>query len=308
VNARGALRPLSTSSRRPCTRTGGGSAGGGSGGDGPRSPEATRAATRNGGKSFSEWLRRETAWGVEHFLKILFSVFVFRGIHHLFASRFANEKAYESAPELWSHGRREEKCGYRVGAAKPDTDGRAEHIRESRAGFSAPENGARSPGNGGTAEMPRDPRFVVTVGSYDLYVHTTVIDPQNQFWPCPALYRTPCGGCFFLATDPQGIHRCVAREKLNDFLQRGDTDENFEEIRAAMRRLRNTIRRAAGVTRPLLESAGDTARLAWSYRYEVLAAVVTEILWALLREAVRRAVTPRQKPGRVIPFPRPTMR
>lgn len=220
------------------SRSGGGylAAGGasGSGGDGPRSPDATRAAARNGGKTFSEWLRREAAWGIEHFLKILFSVAVFRSVHHLFGSGLASERAYEAAPDLWTHGRQEEKRGYRVGQEKTASYTRSEGTGERRTGFS-PGSGTSS-GNGNATEMPRDPRFVVTVGSYDLYLHNVVIDPQNQFFACPALYKTPCGTCFFLATDPQGIHRCVAREKLNDFLERGDADEDFEDIRAAIRR------------------------------------------------------------------------
>jgi hypothetical protein len=187
--------------------------------------DAVRTAAKNDGSGFRGWIVEEAAWLVTQFTKVALSVAVVRGVHQLFRVGYASESAYQRAPDLWTHGHREDdrRGGPSAHRWTPNSGG-AFSSSQSNRHFDPREdqNGAESP------------RYVVTVEGYHLYLHRRILNP-GQFWPCPLLYVTACESCSFLEYDRGGRPQCVALVKLRTVLDGTNAGEDLSEIRQWIR-------------------------------------------------------------------------
>lgn len=196
--------------------------------------ETVKTASRNNGSGFGEWASQEAAWLLAQFVKIAISVLAFRGVHQLFQSGLASERAYKQAPNLWEHGYRER--GYQLGNGGPGQTGTTGKSWEAhRAGNGGAANGDGGNGYDHTGSGPENPRYVTTAGGYHLYLHRTILNPGEQFWPCPLLYKNPCGGCFFFELNASGTPQCAAVWKLKAAVEGTDGGEDLNEIREWIR-------------------------------------------------------------------------
>jgi hypothetical protein len=188
--------------------------------------EEVRAAAKNDGSGLRGWIAEEAAWLVAQFTKVALSVAVVRGVGQLFRIGYASESAYQRAPDLWTHGHREEN---RRGASSahrwtPNSEGPFSSAQSSRHfDPSEDQNDADSP------------RYVVTVEGYHLYLHRKILNSGRQFWPCPLLYVTACESCSFLEYDRGGRPQCVALVKLRTVLDGTNAGEDLSEIRQWIR-------------------------------------------------------------------------
>jgi hypothetical protein len=195
-----------------------------------RTTEEMRAATKNEGASFREWIAEEGAWLLVQLAKTAVSVAVFRVIHQLFRAKITSESIYRRAADLWTHGH----------------DQRSDGGREPYGGATRWQQEANRGGNGASRPdsaqrdhqsrtAPESPRYITTVDGHHLYLHRKVIDPERQYWPCPILWRTPCETCRLLEYDPGGAPQCVALWKLKAIIEGDDGGEDFDEIRESIR-------------------------------------------------------------------------
>jgi len=188
--------------------------------------EEVSAAAKNDGSGLREWIFEEAAWLVAQFTRVAMSVAVVRGVHQLFRGGFASESAYQRAPDLWTHGHREEnrRGGQSTHRWTPNNEGPFNSAQSSRHfDPSEDENGAEGP------------RYLVTVEGYHLYLHRKILNPGRQFWPCPLLYVTACETCAFLEYDRGGRPQCVALVKLRTVLDGTNAGEELSEIRQWIR-------------------------------------------------------------------------
>lgn len=192
--------------------------------------EEVRAAAENDGSGLREWLAEEAAWLVAQFTKVALSVAVVRSVRQLFRIGYANESAYQRAPDLWSHGHQQQ---------------------EHRGGYTRPtgSTGTWRTGGGNTAgsaqsgsfdqrtdhAAPEGPRYVITVEGYHIYLHRKILNPGKQFWPCPLLYMAACETCSFLEYDGGGRPQCVPLVKLKMVLDGTDAGEDLSDIRQWIR-------------------------------------------------------------------------
>jgi hypothetical protein len=187
--------------------------------------EEIRAATRNNGSGLREWAVEEGAWILAQLAKIAISVAVFRIVHQLSRAKITSESVYRRAADLWTHGHDPRgdsgRAPYSGGARWQGAD-------ESTNGSSRPDN-ARPDHERTTA--PEHPRYVTTVDGHHLYLHRKVLDPERQYWPCPILWRTPCGSCRLLEYDSGGMPQCVALWKMKAVAHGIDGGENLDDVR-----------------------------------------------------------------------------
>jgi len=188
--------------------------------------EEVRTAAKNDGSGLRGWIVEEAAWLVAQFTKVALSVAVVRGVHQLFRIGYASESAYQRAPELWTHGHREDdrRGGHSAHRWTPNSGGPFSSAQSNRQfDPSEDQNSADSP------------RYVVTVNGYHHYLHRKVLNPGKQFWPCPLLYVSPCETCAFLEYDGGGRPQCVSLVKLKMVLDGTDAGEDLSEIRQWIR-------------------------------------------------------------------------
>jgi hypothetical protein len=188
--------------------------------------DALRAAAKNDGSGLRGWIAEEAAWLVAQFTKVALSVAVVRGVHQLFRSGWASESAYERAPDLWTHGHREDdrRGGPSAHSGTPNNAGPFSSAQNSRHfDPSEDQSGAESP------------RYIVTVEGYHFYLHRKILNSGRQFWPCPLLFVTACDTCSFLEFDRAGHPKCVAVTKLRTVLDGSNTGEDLSEIRQWIR-------------------------------------------------------------------------
>jgi hypothetical protein len=188
--------------------------------------DTVRAAAKNDGSGIRGWILEEAAWLVTQYTRVALSVAVVRGVHHLFRIGYASESAYQRAPDLWTHGHREDDrrgggSAHRWTTHSEESSRSAQDNRHF--GPSEDQNGAESP------------RYVVTVEGYHFYLHRKILNPGRQFWPCPLLYVTPCEACSFLEYDRGGRPQCVALAKLRTVLDGTNAGEDLAEIRQWIR-------------------------------------------------------------------------
>jgi hypothetical protein len=192
--------------------------------------EEVLAAAKNDGSGLREWIIEEAAWPIAQFAKVAMSVAVVRGVHQLFRGGYASESAYQRAPDLWSHGHRQQ-------------DHRSTYTRPSgstgtwRPGGGSTSGSAQGDGfdQGADHAASDGPRYVITVEGYHLYLHRKILNPGKQFWPCPLLYVSPCETCAFLEYDGGGRPQCVALVKLRTVLDGTNAGEDLSEIRQWIR-------------------------------------------------------------------------
>jgi hypothetical protein len=192
--------------------------------------EEMEAATRNNGSGFREWAAEEGAWILAQLAKTAISVAVFRVVHQLFRAKITSESVYRRAADLWTHGH----------DRRGDT-GRAPYGGATRWQQGADQGGNSVPRPDNTQQdhqgrtAPENPRYITTVDGHHLYLHRKVLDPERQYWPCPILWRTPCGNCRFLEYDSGGMPQCVALWKLKAILEGEDGGEDLDEVRESIR-------------------------------------------------------------------------
>ena len=186
-----------------------------------------RAATKNDGRSFREWAAEEGAWILAQLAKTAASVAVFRILHQLFRAKITSESVYRRAADLWTHGHDQDGNGGRTPQAT-----RWQGADQSRNGSSRTDTDQQ---DHQTGTAPENPRYITTVEGHHLYLHRKVLDPEQQYWPCPILRRTPCENCRFLEYDSGGMPQCVALWKLKAILQGDDGGEDLDEVRESIR-------------------------------------------------------------------------
>jgi hypothetical protein len=193
--------------------------------------EEVRTATNNDGTDLRGWFTEEAVWLVAQFVKIATSVAVVRWVHQLFRIGYANESAYQRAPDLWSHGHQQQDPRF-----GPSGYTRTNTTWRPSAG-STPGSGLESSSSdqGANRDDADSPRYVITVEGYHLYVHRKVLNPGRQFWPCPLLYVTACESCAFHEYDRGGRPQCVALVKLRSVLDGTNAGEDLSEIREWVR-------------------------------------------------------------------------
>jgi hypothetical protein len=164
----------------------------------------------------------EAAWLVTQFTKVALSVAVVRGVHQLFRIGYASESAYQRAPDLWTHGHREDdrRGGPSAHRWTPNSGGPFSSAQSNRH-FDQSEDRTDA----------ESPRYVVTIEGYHIYLHRKILNPGRQFWPCPLLYVTACESCSFLEYDRGGRPQCVALVKLRTVLDGTNAGEDLSEIR-----------------------------------------------------------------------------
>jgi hypothetical protein len=183
-----------------------------------------RAAAKNNGSGFREWLVEEAAWLTTQFVKIAVSVTVVRGIQHLFRSRLANESAYRRAPDLWSHGHQEPE-GRRENKHQP------EWTRSTTGSFADRPHTSSATGNSSADDAASDvPKYVASIEGHHLYLHGRRLHPAQQ-WPCPILVQTPCRTCSFFEYDGSGTAQCVAVWKMKAVVHGIDGGESLDDVR-----------------------------------------------------------------------------
>ena len=186
--------------------------------------EEMRAATRNNGSGFREWVAEEGAWILAQLAKTAISVAVYRVVHQLFRAKITSESVYRRAPDLWSHGHQEAE-GPRENGSRPEwTRSTAGPFADSARAHSSPENESE---RGNASEKPK---YITSIEGHHLYLHGRRLHSAQQ-WPCPILVQTPCRTCSFLEYDGAGTAQCVAIWKMKAVVRGIDGGESLDDIR-----------------------------------------------------------------------------
>ena len=193
--------------------------------------EDVQAASKNDGSGLRGWFSEEAAWCTAQWVKIATSVAVVRWVHQLFRIGYASESAYQRAPDLWSHGHQQN--DQRFGGSEYTRGDATWKPSTGSAPYSGRENAHFD--QGANRDDIDNPRYVVTVEGYHLYLHRKILNPGRQFWLCPLLYVTACETCSFLEYDRGNRPQCVALVKLRTVLDGTNAGEDLSEIRQWIR-------------------------------------------------------------------------